>query len=78
MVYSNTAVQSVGGNEYGKSGHLCVFTFLKHLMMPLIGLEVQFFRFSFLYTCMPQTLIACRAMELRFLKWKHCSTMPLG
>ena len=30
MVYSNTAVY-MGENEYGKSGHLSMFTALKHL-----------------------------------------------
>ena len=25
----------MGGNEYGKSGHLYIFTLLKHLMMLL-------------------------------------------
>ena len=34
MVYSNT-IQSMGENEYGKSGHLAIFTSLKHLMMLL-------------------------------------------
>ena len=29
MVYSNTAV--CGVNELGKSGHLTIFTYLKHL-----------------------------------------------
>ena len=27
--------QSMVGNEYGKSGHLSIFTLLKHLMMVL-------------------------------------------
>ena len=31
MVYSDTTVY--GENEYGKSGHLYIFTSLKHLMM---------------------------------------------
>ena len=30
MAYYNIAVY--GGNEYGKSGHLSIFTFLKHLL----------------------------------------------
>ena len=34
--YSNTAVY--GGNEYGKSSNLPIFTLLKHLMMLLIFL----------------------------------------
>ena len=38
-----------GGNEYmyGESGHLCIFTLLKHLMMLL---KYSFFRASFLHT----------------------------
>ena len=35
----------MGGNEYGKSGHLSIFTLLKHLMMIL---KYNFFRASFL------------------------------
>ena len=44
----------------------CIFHFFDIL---IDALEVQFFRASFL----SNTLIACRAMQLRFiLKWKHC------
>ena len=43
MVYSNTTVY--GGNQYGISGHLHIFTFLKHLML----LKCNFFRASFLH-----------------------------
>ena len=43
MIYSKTAVY--GGNEYGKSGHLSIFTSFKHLMMIL----KCFFRASLLY-----------------------------
>ena len=53
----------MGGNECGKSGHLSIFTSLKHLMMLL---KCYFFRTSF-YT-LSKTLIACRAMQLRFFK----------
>ena len=42
--YSNTAVY--GGNEYGKSVHLSIFTLLKHLMMLL---KYNFFRASCLH-----------------------------
>ena len=53
----------MGGNEYGKSGHLSIFVFFKAFND---AFEVQFFRASF-YT-LSKTLIACRAMQLRFLK----------
>ena len=36
----------MGENEYGESGHLSIFTLLKHLMMLF---EVQIFRASFLH-----------------------------
>ena len=52
-IYSNTVVY--GENLYGESGHLSIFTILKHLMMLL---KYIFFRVSF--------YIACRAMQLRF------------
>ena len=45
MVYSNTVVY--GGNEYGESGHLSIFTHLKHLMMLLEFFF--FFRASYLH-----------------------------
>ena len=54
----------MGQNEYGESGHLSIF-FLKHLMMLL---KYKFFRASF-YT-LPKTLIACRAVQLRFFLMK--------
>ena len=38
--------QSIGENEHGKSGHLSIFTSLKHLMMLL---KCKFFRASFLH-----------------------------
>ena len=40
------AQQSMGGNEYGKSGHLSIFTVLKHLMMLLKCNFFQGFRFT--------------------------------
>ena len=57
--------QSIGENEYGKSGHLSIITLLKHLMMLLK------YKFSglHLYT-LSKTLIACRDMQLRFFKVK--------
>ena len=39
--------QSVEENEYGKSGHLSIFTSLKHLMMILKC--IFFFRAAFLH-----------------------------
>ena len=54
----------MGENEYGKSGPLSIFTLLKHLIMLL---KYQFFSGRHFYT-LPKTLIACRAMQLRFLK----------
>ena len=55
----------MGENEYGESGHLSIFTLLKHLMMLL---KYNFSGLHF-YT-LPKTLIACRAMQLRFFKVK--------
>ena len=52
----------MGGNEYGESGHLSIFTLLKALND---AFEVQFFSGLHFYT-LPKTLIACRAMQLRF------------
>ena len=52
-------------NEYGESGHLSIFTLLKHLVMLL----KYFFSGLHFYT-LPKTLIACRDMQLRFLKGK--------
>ena len=54
----------MGGNEYDKSGHLSTFTFLKHLMMLLKCI------FSGLHFYILNTQIACRAMQLRFVKVK--------
>ena len=42
-IYSNTVVY--GGNEYGESGHLSIFTVLKHLMM-LLKYNFQGFIFT--------------------------------
>ena len=50
----------MGGNEYGKS----IFTLLKHLMMLL---KYNFFSGLNFYILL-KTLIACRAMQLRFFK----------
>ena len=44
MVYSNTTV--FGENGYGKSGHMYIFTSLKHVMMLL---KCNFGRASFLH-----------------------------
>ena len=53
----------MGENEYFESGHLSIFTLLKHLMMLL---QYNFSGLHF-YT-LPKTLIACMAMQLRFFK----------
>ena len=44
-IYSNTVVY-MGENEYDESGHLFIFTLLKHLMMLL---KYNFFRALFLH-----------------------------
>ena len=55
--------QSMGGNEYGKPGHLYYFHFFEVLND---ALEAQFFLG---FICTPcQRHIAYRAMQLRFLK----------
>ena len=59
--YSITAVY--GENEYGKSGHLSIFTISMHLMMLL---KYTFFRASFLHPT--KDTAACRAMHLIFFK----------
>ena len=56
MVYSIT-------QQYDKFGHLSIFTLLKHLMMLL---KCNFSGLHF-YTLL-KTLIACRAMQLRYIK----------
>ena len=73
MVYSNTAVY-MGGNEYGKSGHLSMFTALKHLMMLLKEQHFQYF--IFIYT-LSKTLITCRDMQLKFFKVETLLTLNL-
>ena len=57
----------MGKNEYGGSGHLSIFTLLKHLKFD--AFEVLFFQ-GFIFTPIPKTLIACRAMQFRFFKVK--------
>ena len=56
----------MGRNEYGISGHLHIFTYLKHL---IVLLRCNFFAGLHFYT-LSKTLIACRDMQLRFLKVK--------
>ena len=56
----------MGENEYGESGHLSIFTLLKHLMMLL---KYNIFSGLHFYT-LPKPLIACRAMQLRYVKVK--------
>ena len=58
--------QSMGRNEYGISGHLHIFAFLKHL---IVLLRCNFFSGLHFYT-LSKTLIACRDMQLRFLNVK--------
>ena len=57
----------MGGNEYGKSSHLSIFTSLKHLM---VLLKCNFSGLNF-YT-LPKTLMALRAMQLNFFKVETC------
>ena len=52
----------MGENERDKSGHLCIFPSFKHFND---AFEVQFFLGLYFYT-LSNTLIACRAMQLRF------------
>ena len=58
--------QSMEENYYGKSGHLSIFTLLTHLMMLL----KCFFSSGLHFYTLSKTLIACRAMQLRFFKVK--------
>ena len=51
--------QSMRETGYGKSGHLSIFTSLNFEVQNILGLH--------LYT-LSKTLIACRAMQLRFFK----------
>ena len=54
----------MGGNEYGESGHLSIFTLLKHLMMLL---KYKFFRASFLHlTKDTDSMYIGPIMQLRF------------
>ena len=50
---------------YGESGHLSIFTLLKHLMMLL-----KFSRASFLH--LTKDTAAFKTMQLRFFKVKNC------
>ena len=60
----NKPSELYGGNEYGKSGHLSVFTSLEQLMMLL---KCRFQGFIFIYI-LPKTLITHRDMQLRSFK----------
>ena len=51
-------------NEYGESGHLSIFTLLKHLMMPFKDKFYQGFIFAPL--SLAKTLIGCRDMQQTF------------
>ena len=64
---SNTTVY--GGNEYGISGHLDSFTFLKHLIMLL---KCNFFRASFLLPITDTDSMQGHAAQIFFFKCKHC------
>ena len=56
----------MGRNEYGESGHFVYFHSFEALND---AFELQFFSGLYFYT-LPKTLIACRAMQLRFFKVK--------
>ena len=51
----------MGGNEYGNSSHMSIFTSLVLLMHNLSGFHIY---------ALSKTMIARRAMQLRFLKVK--------
>ena len=55
--------QSMGDNEYGQSGHLSIFILLKHFHLMML-LKCIFSGLNF--STLSKTLIACRAMQLRF------------
>ena len=55
--------QSMGGNEYGKSGHLSMFTSLKHLMMLL---KCKFFRASFVHLIKGTDCMSGHAAQIFF------------
>ena len=57
----------MGGNEYGESGHLFIFTLLKHLMMLL---KYNFFRASFLHLTKDTDRLVCRPCSSDFFKVK--------
>ena len=63
------------GNEYGKSGHLSIFTLLEQLMMLL---KANFFLFmaSLLHLFKGTGSIQGLTAQI-FFKWMHCSTMPV-
>ena len=62
-----------GENEKDKSGHFffCLSKF--HFFAALNGafIKVQFFQIFIFTVTLSKTLIACRDMQLRFLKWKQ-------
>ena len=47
-----------------------------YLCALMMLLKCKFFR-GFIFFSLAKTLLACRAMQLRFFKWKHCKTMLL-
>ena len=54
----------MGENEYGKSSHLFIFI---HFFEALIGaFEAQFFFRALFLHLISETLIVCRAMQLRY------------
>ena len=57
----------MGRNEYGESGHLSIFTLLKHYN-DAFGSTIFFRVAKYVHYTLSKTLIACRAMQLRFLK----------
>ena len=60
---------SIGRNEYGKSGRLCIFTSLKHFNG---AFEVKIFRASFLYIIKDTDSMQGHIQLRFFFKWKHC------
>ena len=63
-------LQSMGEMSNGIFGNLHIFALLKHLIMIL---RCNFFSSGLHFYTLSQTLVTCRAMQLRnCLKWKHC------
>ena len=63
----------MGRNEQDKSGHLSIFTSLKHLM---VLLRCNFSQ-GFICTPYQRHWHHVRTCSSDYFKWKHCYTMPL-